>query len=48
VDKLYFFNLNFFSFKEVLTKYREEKTIHKKGFRGETVKINFLLKDKII
>jgi len=33
--------------REVLIKYREEKTIHKKGFREETVKINLLLKDKI-
>ena len=32
--------------REVLIKYREEKTIYKKGVREETVKINFLLKDK--
>ena len=34
--------------KEILIKYRDEKTILKKGVREETTKINFLLKNRIV
>ena len=33
--------------KEILTKYRDEKTVHKKGWREETSTINYLIKHKI-
>ena len=33
--------------KEILTKYRDEKTVYKKGWREETSTINYLIKHKI-